>query len=79
MTPQPADSNDRKYKLPLQVIEMIEAETTCILNGFFKEGELKEMLNFDLLFSMLEQTEILPLLAGYFFRTNLCLLNNRYK
>jgi len=28
---------------------------------------------------MLEQSEVLPLLAGYFFRTNLCLLNNRYK
>lgn len=37
------------------------------------------MLNFDLLFSVLDQHDILPLLAGYFFRTNLCLLNNRYK
>jgi hypothetical protein len=36
-------------------------------------------MNFDLLFSILDQQEILPLLAGYFFRTNLCLLNNRYK
>lgn len=55
VAPQPTDSNDRKYKLPLQVIEMIETETTCILNGFFKEGEDKEMLNFDLLFSILDQ------------------------
>lgn len=29
--------------------------------------------------SMLDQQEVLPLLAGYFFRTNLCLLNNKYK
>lgn len=79
VAPQPQDSNERKYKLPLQVIEMIETETTCILNGFFKEGETKELLNFDLLFSLLDQSELLPLLAGYFFRTNLCLLNNRYK
>jgi len=28
---------------------------------------------------MLEGDEILPLLAGYFFRANLCLLNNKYK
>ena len=79
VAPQPQDSGERKYKLPLQVIEMIETETTCVLNGFFKEGEQKELLNFDLLFSLLDQQELLPLLAGYFFRTNLCLLNNRYK
>lgn len=79
VAPQPQDSSERKYKLPLQVIEMIETETTCILNGFFKEGDSKELLNFDLLFSLLDQPELLPLLAGYFFRANLCLLNNRYK
>lgn len=57
---------------------MIETETTCVLNGFFKEGEGGQ-LNLDILFGMLEQDELLPLLAGYFFRTNLCLLNNKYK
>ena len=36
-------------------------------------------MNIDLLFRALDGQEILPLLAGYFFRTNLCLYNNRYK
>jgi hypothetical protein len=62
----------------LQVIEMVETETTCVLNGFFKEGE-GGIFNLDLMFKMLDQEEVLPLLAGYFFRTNLCLLNNKYK
>ncbi len=57
---------------------MIETETTCVLNAFFKEGEGGK-LNIDLLFGLLDQQEILPLLGGYFFRTNLCLLNNKYK
>ena len=37
------------------------------------------MLNFDLMFTILDQNEILPLLAGYFFRANLCILNNKYQ
>ena len=76
--PTPQDSADRKHKLPLQTIELVETETTCILNGFFKEGD-GGVLNLDQLFGLLEGEEVLPLLAGYFFRTNLCLLNNRYK
>jgi hypothetical protein len=76
--PLQTDSPERKYKLPLQSIEMVETETTCILNGFFREGE-GQVLNFDLMCSMVDQEEVLPLLAGYFFRANLCLLNNKYK
>lgn len=34
--PLETDSDERKYKLPQQTVEMIETETTCILNGFFK-------------------------------------------
>lgn len=34
--PQNNESHERKYKLPLQAIEMIETETTCVLNAFFK-------------------------------------------
>lgn len=48
-----------------------------MLNSFFKEE--KGTTNFDLLFRMLDGDEVLPLLAGYFFRANLSLLNNKYK
>ena len=76
--PSAADSNDRKYKYPMQVVEMIESETTCVLNSFFKEATPGTHY-FDTMFNLLYESEVLPLLAGYFFRTNICLLNNRYK
>jgi hypothetical protein len=76
--PSVNDSNDRKYKYPLQVVEMIEAEITCVLNSFFKEVSPGTHY-FDTIFNILHESEILPLLGGYFFRTNICLLNNRYK
>jgi hypothetical protein len=33
---------------------MVETETTCILNGFFKEPEGQGRVNFDLMMGMLE-------------------------
>jgi hypothetical protein len=36
ISPKESESDDRKYKLPLMGIEMIETETTCIQNAFFK-------------------------------------------
>ena len=35
--PFPNDPDERKYKFPLMAVEMVETETTCILNTFFKE------------------------------------------
>ena len=79
MPPSPQDSADRKFRLPQQAIELVETETTCILNGFFKEVQ-GDRTPFDLMFEALDgEEEVLPLLAGYFFRANLTLLNNKYK
>jgi hypothetical protein len=58
---------------------MIETETTCILNSFFKDTQTGGVQYFDTMWNILQETEILPILAGYFFRTNVCLLNNKYK
>ena len=64
--------------MPLQTIELIESETAPLLANFFKAGQ-DNVMNFDLLLQMLDQKEILPLLASYFFRANLCLFNNKCK
>ena len=79
LPPSYNDSEERKYKLPLLAIEMIETETTCILNNFFKETGKHDAVFFDNLFQCLSEHEILPVLAGYIFRVNLCLMNNRQK
>ena len=78
-SPMVNDSEDRKYKFPLMAVEMVETETTCILNTFFKEMSPSKKTFFEAVFSILDNNEILPLLAGYFFRVNLCLMNNRQK
>jgi len=54
MAPGIGDSGDRKYKYPLQAIEMVETETTCVLNAFFKEvGGNPTTQYFDNLFNIL--------------------------
>ena len=37
------------------------------------------MQYFDLLFNILYEVEVLPLLAGYFYRAVLSIMNNKYK
>ena len=34
--PKDADSDSRKYKLPLLTVMMIETNTTCVVNSFLK-------------------------------------------
>ena len=73
--PKESDSEDRKYKLPLLALESVESETTCIINWFFKVDPEQKVQNLLVLYrTLLSEKEILPLLAGYFFRVNECLL-----
>ena len=58
---------------------MIEADITCVMNAFFKESNKVGIQYFDLLFNILYEPNILPLLAGYFYRTILSLMNNKHK
>lgn len=76
--PAQTDSDERKFKFPLMAVEMVETETTCILNTFFKEAAPKTTY-IEAMFGFLDGKDLLPMLAGYFFRVNICLMNNRQK
>lgn len=68
---------DRKYKLPLLAVEMVETETICVLNALMKgNGDGNYFLG---LWDGLRKGEVLPLLAGYFNRVNFTLCRTRYK
>ena len=60
---------------------MIETETTCILNMFFKinpsNGKTYLITIFEEL--LLKNGTPLPLLCGYFLKLNVILSTNRYK
>jgi len=66
-------------------IEMIESEAMSVLNNFFKEDSKRKTKFFN---SMFEEQfsnankvdgQVLPILAGYFLRVSICLLNNKYR
>jgi len=81
VAPNESDSDARKYKLPLLTMLMIESNTTCVINSFFKIDPLTQRTFFvNAFFDFLGgETELLPLLCGYFSQLNLILWNNRYK
>ena len=65
---------------------MIESDAMSILNSFFKGNSAKKqkylITMFEQLLNLEENnvnSEVLPLLAGYFLRVNISLLNNKYK
>jgi hypothetical protein len=79
--PAESDSESRKYKLPLLTMLMIETNTTCVINSFFKVDPTTQRTFFiNAFFEFLgREEELLPLLCGYFSQFNLILWNNRYK
>jgi hypothetical protein len=76
--PVESDTMDRKYKLPLLTVEMVESETMCIMNSLLKHNQESQNY-FLLLFNMLKSPEILPLLAGYFSRVNEAMCRVKYR
>lgn len=78
VAPSESDHVDRKYKLPLLAVEVVETETICIMNALLKLTP--EASNYFLaMFDMLKGGDVLPLLAGYFNRVNFTLCRTRYK
>lgn len=79
--PAEGDSDNRKYKLPLMTMLMIETNTTCVINCFFKIDSTCQRTFFinSFLQFLTGEEELLPLLCGYFSQLNLILWNNRYK
>jgi hypothetical protein len=79
--PAESDSDARKYKLPLLTILMVESNTTCVINSFFKVDPNTQRTFFVNAFIdfLGKEEELLPLLCGYFSQLNLILWNNRYK
>jgi hypothetical protein len=78
VAPKEDESDDRKYKLPMLAIEMVEIEAPCIINAILKvNGE--NQCCFLKMFEMLKEKEVLPLLAGYFGRCSLVVYRNREK
>ena len=61
-------------------VMMVETNTTCIINSFFKVNPQTQRPYFiDAFHSLLEQKEVLPLLCGYFSQVNVTIWNSRYK
>ena len=60
---------------------MVETNTTCVINSFFKVDPKTQRTFFvNAFFDFLgNDGELLPLLCGYFSQFNLILWNNRYK
>lgn len=60
---------------------VIETNTLCIINSFFKIDPLTQKTYFITAFyNLLEKgDELLPLLCGYFAQMNVMIWNNRYK
>jgi hypothetical protein len=79
--PLETDSESRKYKLPLLTMLMVETNTTCVINSFFKADPKTQRTFFvNAFFDFLgSDGELLPLLCGYFSQLNLILWNSRYK
>lgn len=79
--PAESDSESRKYKLPLLTMLMVETNTTCVINGFFKVDPTCQRTFFvnSFLQFLGGEEELLPLLCGYFSQLNLILWNNRYR
>lgn len=75
--PSPTDTDDRKYKLPMMAVFIVELEIPCILDSLLKPIG-PNMNAFLMMFEMFKKTEILPLLAGYFYRVNSVLFRTRY-
>lgn len=77
--PKEHDTDERKYRLPLYACEMITAETTCLINNFFKANPEENNTPYlvSAFRSLFSQGQVLPLLAGYFFKVNLVLISNR--
>lgn len=78
VAPSQNDSVDRKYKLPLLTVEMVETETICIMSSLLKQSQSGNNY-FQSLFDMLAKPDVLPMLAGYFNRVNFTLCRTRYK
>lgn len=76
--PSENDAVDRKYKLPLLAVEMVETETICIMTSLLKQTQSGNNY-FQAMFDMLTKPDVLPLLAGYFNRVNFTLCRTRYK
>lgn len=79
--PAESDSESRKYRLPMLTLMMVETNTTCVINSFFKLEPTSQKTYFIYSFyEFLQNTkELLPLLCGYFSQMNVILWNNRYK
>jgi hypothetical protein len=58
---------------------MIETETTCIVNSFFRETQIKGVNYLVQAFSLLKKETVLPLLSGYFLRMHETLLRVKYR
>lgn len=60
---------------------MVETNTTCVINSFFKIEPKTQRTFFINAFAdfLGREEELLPLLCGYFSQLNLILWNNRYK
>lgn len=56
-----------------------------MINSFFKDDQKRKTKYFNTLFedqfsnSNKVDGQVLPMLAGYFLRVNICLLNNKYR
>ncbi len=83
--PKEDDSDERKYKLPTLAIGMIESEAMSMINSFFKDEAKTKKKYFSLMFEQVFSAsnkvdgQVLSMLAGYFLRANICLLNNKYR
>jgi hypothetical protein len=76
--PNDYDSQDRKYKLPLLAVEMVETEADCVMNAMMKESPNGSSY-FLTMFDMLKPPVLLPILVGYFARCNLKLCRTKYE
>lgn len=79
--PSETDSDTRKYKLPLLTVMMVESNTTCVVNSFFRVDPQNQRPFFINAFEefLSQDKELLPLLCGYFSQLNVILWNNHYK